>query len=102
MTRLLLLAAAPRWLLLAAAAAISLASHGTAYRLGAAHEFRAGFTAGVQTTTARHRAAASERTTRQIEDRLNAETAPPILSPDSHDGLRCGPSTRDCPVQPEE
>jgi len=99
--RLLALATtAPRWLLVAAAAAISLASHGTAYRLGAAHEFRAGFTAGRHATTARHRAAADRRTTRQIEDRLNAQTAPdPSPRPD---GLRCGPSARDCPDRPGE
>lgn len=87
---------APRWLLITAAAVLSLASHGTAYRLGAAHEFHAGFTAGQDAATDRHRAAADRRTARQIEDRLNAQTASP--SP-SHrpDGLRCGPSTRDCP-----
>ncbi len=105
MTRLLLLlvATAPRWLLITVAAAISLASHGTAYRLGAAHEFRAGFVAGQEAATTRHRAAADRRAARQIEDRLNAETAPSApYRPDHDDGLRCGPSTRDCPDRPTE
>lgn len=86
---------APRWLLIAAAATVSLASHTAAYRLGTAHEFRAGFAAGHSAATARHRAAADRTTARQIEDRLNAETAPPPAP--RPDGLRCGPSTRDCP-----
>ena len=99
--RLLTLAAtafgsAPRWLALATAALVSLASHGTAYHLGGAHEFRAGFAAGQAATTARHRAATDRRTARQIEDRLNAETAPSPADA-GPDGLRCGPSTRDCP-----
>ncbi len=96
--RLLAFAAtAPRWLLITGGIAISLASHGSAYRLGAAHEFRAGFAAGQDAATARHRAATSERTARQIEDRLNAESSPPSHSSrDDRNGLRCGPSTRDC------
>lgn len=93
---LALAAAAPRWLLIAAAAFVSLASHAAAYRLGAAHEFRAGFAAGEGAAAARHRAAADRRTARQIEDRLNAQTAP-SPAPSGPDGLRCGPSTRDCP-----
>lgn len=92
---LALIATAPRWLLIAAAAALSLTSHGAAYHLGAAREFRAGFVAGQQAATAHHRAASDHRTARQIEDRLNAETAP--SAPRHPDGLHCGPSTRDCP-----
>lgn len=89
-------ATAPRWLTIATAALASLASHTAAYRLGTAHEFRAGFAAGQSATTARHRAATDRRAARQIEDRLNAQTAPspPATGPD---GLRCGPSIRDCP-----
>lgn len=90
-----LLAIVPRRLLAGAAIALSLATHAAAYRLGAAHEFRAGFAAGESAAAARQAAAASRRTARQIEDRLNAETAPP--SPPGPDGLRCGPSARDCP-----
>ena len=101
--RLLALAAtAPRWLVIAGAAALSLASHSAAYRLGAAHEFRAGYAAGRAAAEDRRRAASGERAVRQIEDRLNAETAP-LPSPPSApgpDGLRCGPSVRDCPVRP--
>jgi len=96
MTRLLALAAmAPRWLLIASAATISLLSHAAAYRMGGAHEFRAGFAAGERATIARHRATTDRRTARQIEDRLNAQTAP--VAPAGPDGLRCGPSARDCP-----
>ena len=91
-----LLALAPRWLLIAGAAALSIATHAAAYRLGASHEFRAGYAAGRAAAQAASEAAAHRRTARQIEDRLNATNPPPAPDPR---GLRCGPSARDCPAE---
>ncbi len=84
---------APRWLLLTIGIATALTTHTAAYRAGAAREFRAGFAAGMAHATARASAATGERTTRQLRDRLNAETSAPAANPDS---LRCNPSARDC------
>lgn len=93
-----LAATAPRWLVVASAAALSLATHSAAYRLGGAHEFRAGFAAGERATHATHRAATAHRKARQLEDRRNAETSTAFPDQRSEpDSLRCGPSTRDCP-----
>lgn len=90
----------PRWLLIAGAAALALGSHAAAYRLGGAHQFRVGFDAGQVAAIERQKANEAARNTRQLKDRLNAETAAPHRdSAAGSDGgrLLCGPSTRDCP-----
>ncbi len=97
MTLLARLLTLPRWLLLATAATTAITTHTAAYHLGAAFAFRAGFDNGAATTLNRLAAQAARRTANQIEDRLNAETASHPHNGERPDGLRCGPSARDCP-----
>ena len=89
----------PSWLTLAAGIATALASHTAAYHLGATFEFRAGFEAGSAAAFARQSAASHSQTTRQLQDRLDAERTQttPSARPDGSGRMRCGPSTRDCP-----
>lgn len=89
------LLAIPRGLLIGAAALVALGTHTAAYYLGGAHQFRAGFAAGESAAHARQRAEEARLKSRQLKDRLNAEIASPVG--DADDGLRCGPSARDCP-----
>ena len=84
---------APRWFLLAAGIATALTTHTAAYRAGAAREFRAGFAAGMAHAAALASRETGARITRQLRDRLDAEISSHAADPD---GLRCGPSTRDC------
>lgn len=86
---------APRWLVIAAAAVAAVGSHAAAYRLGGAHQFRAGFSAGETAMRDRLAVRSGDRTARQFKDRLNAETRRAIDGA-SDDRMRCGPSTRDC------